>query len=140
MDLSNIPLFQVLSKHMSWLNQRQGVLAQNVANADLPGYRAQDIEKPDFKKILAAGGSDVGTGGKLTLATTAAGHMGGVASSGTFKQYTVGGDSNITGNNVSLEEQVLKVSQNASDYSLTETFYRSQLGLIKMALGSSNGG
>ncbi len=29
---------------MTWLNQRQGVLSQNVANADTPGYAARDVQ------------------------------------------------------------------------------------------------
>src|SRR5487761_1715476 len=53
MDLSQVPLFAALSKRMAWLTERQTVLAQNVANADTPGYVAQDLPEPDFRKYLA---------------------------------------------------------------------------------------
>ena len=34
MDLTNMPLMGMLREKMSWLNTRQGLLSQNVANAD----------------------------------------------------------------------------------------------------------
>ena len=37
---------------MNWLNQRQEVIAQNVANADTPDYRAQDLKAFDFKNVI----------------------------------------------------------------------------------------
>ena len=49
MNLPDIPLLSMLRTRMSWLNQRQDVLTQNVANADTPGYKSQDI---DFQQEL----------------------------------------------------------------------------------------
>ncbi|MBN9578243.1 MAG: hypothetical protein J0H26_07725, partial [Alphaproteobacteria bacterium] len=48
MQLSSIPLFDVLRERMAWLNTRQNVLSTNVANADTPGYGARDIKPMDF--------------------------------------------------------------------------------------------
>ena len=62
MDLSQIPLFAALSKRMSWLADRQAVLAQNVANADTPGYAARDLREPDFRKYLTQTRSQVSLG------------------------------------------------------------------------------
>ena len=53
MDLNSIPLFKMISRRMTWLNQRQKVLAQNIANADTPGYRPQDLVPVDFSKLAA---------------------------------------------------------------------------------------
>src|SRR5690606_18697091 len=39
MDLSGMTLFDMARQKMSWLGQRQAVLAQNIANSDTPGYR-----------------------------------------------------------------------------------------------------
>ena len=39
MDLNSIPLMSMLAKRMAWLNQRQSVLAQNVANVNTPNYK-----------------------------------------------------------------------------------------------------
>ena len=52
MDLTKITLFALSKKRMDWLNQRQEVLAQNIANTDSPGYRAQDLKKFKFKELI----------------------------------------------------------------------------------------
>lgn len=134
MDTSQIPLFAALNKRMAWLNERQTVLAENVANVDTPGYKAQDLKQPDFSQMLAA------TSGKLTLATSDPGHITSTPGGASFEIVKTEGSQSPNGNNVQLDEQALKVSQNASEFSLMETLYRSQLGLVKMALGSNGGG
>ena len=52
MDLKNISLFKQLDQKMTWLNQRQKVLAQNIANANTPGYVSQDLKKVSFQSHL----------------------------------------------------------------------------------------
>ena len=47
MALDSIPLFTVLKSKMNWHQSRQTLLAQNVANADTPGYKGSDLA--DFK-------------------------------------------------------------------------------------------
>ena len=134
MDLTRIPLFEALTKRMAWLNQRQTVLAANVANADTPGYTAQDLREPNFSAILK------GTGGQLTLATTEAGHLQPKQDNGGFERISTGGERSLNGNNVSLEEQMMQVSNTSASYALTVNLYQAQLGLIKTALGTGGGG
>jgi flagellar basal-body rod protein FlgB len=137
MDISHIPLFAALNKRMSWLNERQVVLAENVANVETPGYTAQDLKQPDFSDLVAASGAG---GGKLAMLTSTSGHIGGNgAAQGGFQLEKMPGDTTPAGNNVQLDQQALKVSQNASDFSLMETLYHTQLGLLKMALGGGGG-
>ena len=50
MNLSDIPLFRMMSQRMEWLSQRQQLLAHNVANANTPGYKSQDLKPLTFKK------------------------------------------------------------------------------------------
>ena len=52
MNLPDVPLFSMLRERMTWLNQRQDVLSQNVANADTPAYVAHDLRALDFDKAL----------------------------------------------------------------------------------------
>src|ERR1700722_2819525 len=52
MNLPDIPLLSMLKTRMSWLNERQDVLSQNVANADTPGYVAHDLKPVDFSTLL----------------------------------------------------------------------------------------
>jgi flagellar basal-body rod protein FlgB len=135
MDLSSIPLLQAINKKMSWLGERQQVLAQNVANADTPDYVAQDLKPLDFKSLLRHSAA------KLHLVTTDAQHIatprhGG----GSFRARAVGdGERTLTGNNVDLEAEMMKVSETASDYQLATDLYRRQLTLFRTVLGHSGG-
>ena len=56
MDFSKINLFKALSRKMAWLSDRQEVLAQNIAEANTPGYKAKDIKPADFRDILGQTG------------------------------------------------------------------------------------
>ncbi|WP_027234471.1 flagellar basal body rod protein FlgB [Leisingera caerulea] len=38
---------QTASQRMTWLAERQKVIAENIANADTPGYNARDVESFD---------------------------------------------------------------------------------------------
>jgi flagellar basal-body rod protein FlgB len=148
MDLSSIPLFEALAKRMSWLTDRQAVLAQNVANADTPGYVAHDLKPLDFRSILGqttssaalATGSPIALASASTvaLATTQPGHLTPPSTTDGFAQEKLKGESALNGNRVSLEDEMMKVSQTASDYALTTTLYRAHLGLIKSVLGRSS--
>ena len=50
MNLPDIPLLAMLRDRMAWLNQRQDVLTQNVANVDTPGFVARDLKPFDFSR------------------------------------------------------------------------------------------
>ncbi len=42
-----------LGNYMSYLSQRQGVIASNIANADTPGYQTRDVHMPaDFSSAM----------------------------------------------------------------------------------------
>lgn len=42
-----------LGRYLSYLSQRQEVIASNIANADTPGYLTRDVEMPaDFSQAL----------------------------------------------------------------------------------------
>ena len=44
MDLNKLDVFRLTNSKMGWLSERQTVLAQNIANADTPGYKAKDLK------------------------------------------------------------------------------------------------
>ena len=135
MDLSKIPIFEAIAKRMSWLGERQSVLAQNVANSDTPGYAARDVKAPDFAKLVAHAGE------RLPLVTTAPGHIVPVHDGGQFSLVKEKTDERApNGNSVSLEDQMMKISDTANDYALTTSLLRQQLGLIKLVLGRSPSG
>src|SRR3546814_16152169 len=49
---SGIRIIDALTAQMKHLTSRQQVIAQNIANANTPGYRSYDLAEPDFAKIL----------------------------------------------------------------------------------------
>jgi flagellar basal-body rod protein FlgB len=135
MDFGSLPLFQAMAKRMAWLSERQQVLAQNVANVDTPGFQPQDLKKPDFRALVS------GASPHLPLAGTQPMHLAGVhGGSGGFKAgATPGAERMISGNTVSIESEMMKVSETASDYALMTNLYRRHIGMLKAALGRSGG-
>jgi flagellar basal-body rod protein FlgB len=131
MDLNSIPLMSMLVKRMAWLNQRQTVLAQNVANANTPQYKPRDLKPLDFDSLARHAAA------RLTLVTTNPGHlratvaMGG--SSPTMRRRTL--ETSPTGNAVNLEEEMMKIGRNRMEYDLAVTLYRKHVALLRVALG-----
>jgi flagellar basal-body rod protein FlgB len=148
MDFTKLTIFQTLSAKMTWLNERQRVLAQNVANADTPGYQARDIKEPDFADMLRDLSRRPGTSvAPVQVAVTDGGHIagggGGSAFGGEVKLdagKTDGLEPSPTGNAVALEEEMMKVARTAADYELMANLYQRHLGMLRLALGKSGRG
>lgn len=132
MDLNKQTLFGVLKGRMSWLSRRQEVLAQNVANADTPNYKPNDLKPMDFKKYLN------GTPTRIPLTTTSPKHFTGTRDSVSpfvSVENRTPYETSPDGNAVILEEQMAKVGETQLQYSLTTELYRKHLSMIRMALG-----
>src|SRR5271170_1031232 len=52
MGMSGDSLMRLLTQKMSYLNQRSSVLAENVANANTPGYKAKDLAPFTFNDAM----------------------------------------------------------------------------------------
>ena len=129
MPVTDLPLFSMLKTRMYWLNERQKVLAENVANADTPGFRGRDLKQLDLHEALRSTG-------EVTLATTAPGHIGGSSGTSQFPMDNRGGfETTPRGNAVVLEDEMMKVAQTQMDYQAATALYSRSLGLIKTALG-----
>ncbi|HEX5777302.1 MAG TPA: flagellar basal body rod protein FlgB [Xanthobacteraceae bacterium] len=129
MPVTDLPLFSMLKTRMYWLNERQKVLAENVANADTPGFRGRDLKQLDFHEALRSTG-------EVKLATTAPGHIGGSTGTSQFPMDNRGGfETTPRGNAVVLEDEMMKVAQTQMDYQAATALYSRSLGLIKTALG-----
>ncbi|MEE8272751.1 MAG: flagellar basal body protein [Alphaproteobacteria bacterium] len=135
MDFSNLGLFRLISQRMDWLNQRQSVLAENIANSDTPDYRPNDLAP--FKTHLAGAG-----GASLAPTTTHAAHLGPAAGQGGAAATEPQGDVyevSPTGNEVVLEQQMLRVAETAMQHQLAINLYRKHVGMIRTALGRGRG-
>src|SRR5580658_6985331 len=80
MPISDIPILSMLRTRMQWHQERQRVLAENVANADTPGYRARDLTPPNFERMLQSA--------SVALATTDPAHI----SAGSGSQFSEDND------------------------------------------------
>jgi len=131
MSVADLPLFSVLKTRMRWLEERQKVLAENVANADTPRYRARDLKQLDFNAALNAAMPQV------QLAATAPGHIGTPAGdAGAHPQGPRGGFETKPGNNaVVLEEEMMKVAETAMDHQTVTSLYVRGLAMLKTAIG-----
>jgi flagellar basal-body rod protein FlgB len=52
MAIRDLPILSMLRTRMQWHQERQRVLAENVANAETPRYRARDLAPPNFASTL----------------------------------------------------------------------------------------
>src|ERR1700719_3157001 len=80
MDVGDIPIFAMLKSRLGYLTERQKLIAQNVANANTPGYIAKDLKAFSFQsRVQAASGAVQGASVAATpagtLAITQPGHM-----------------------------------------------------------------
>jgi flagellar basal-body rod protein FlgB len=134
MGFNQLPLLSALADKMRWHQTRQSLLAENVANAETPGYRGRDLAAFDFAEQVKANSS----ASVVTLATDpnhlvaqSRGDNGfGLTDAHTFE---------ITpeGNGITLEDEMMKVTANQMDYQAITTLYTRSLKLIRTALGRS---
>ena len=134
MTLSDVPFLSALRDRMSWLNARQSLLSQNVANADTPGYAARDLKPMDFQAELDAQSAPCFSG----IATTDPRHIA-VPVSGPAQSP----DGQVTqmettpaGNSVSLEEEMIKVADTQSQYQAASNLYAKAVGMMRTAIGN----
>jgi flagellar basal-body rod protein FlgB len=141
MGPDDIPLFAMLKSRLGYLSERQKVIAQNVANADTPEYQPRDLKAYSFKATLDQqatgqpyrGGpvSGTATTGVRMMATNAA-HMAPSKPAGVWRSPE-GPDSETTldGNSVTLEDQMLKMTDARMNYDAAVSFYQKSMALLK---------
>jgi flagellar basal-body rod protein FlgB len=129
MTISNIPLFSMLRTRMHWHQERQRILAENVANADTPQFQPRDLTPPQFDPRRPATS-------EVSLVRTSSAHLAG-AGGGTRFQLDRGGvfEARPSGNAVSLEDEMMKVANNQMDYQAAASLYTRGLGMLKTAIG-----
>src|SRR5262245_53224629 len=111
MDLNRLPLFSLLAQKMNWLGERQKVLAQNVANADTPGYAPVDLKAFDFRAAARAAGAAAG-GGAAPIAPAASDprHLAAASSGNSTQVRSRATETTLSGNGVSLDSELMKAS------------------------------
>lgn len=134
MAISDMPMLSVLRTKMQWHQERQRVLAENVANSDTPKFRPRDLVEPKFDK--AGGPVAGGAMGTLPMMRSQGVSLTASGAVATFDQNNrVGYETRPAGNAVNLEDEMLKVSANQMDFAAASSLYSRSLGLLKTAIG-----
>lgn len=92
---------------MDLLSARQKLVASNIANADTPGYHAQDIDF-QFELQNAAGGEP--------------------------RIVEAGGPAKNDGNNVSLDRESRLLAENALRFQMASNLMRGQIRAVRSAI------
>ncbi len=107
--------------------QRSEVLANNIANADTPGYKARDI---DFRSVMAGVARD-----QLPLEKTDKGHIAiGQGEADGRLMYRNPIQPSIDGNTVDTQTEIVEFSRNALEYQASFQFLNSRFTGVKNAL------
>jgi flagellar basal-body rod protein FlgB len=114
---------QAMSAHAG---ARLGVIARNVANADTPGYRTQDVD--DFAAVWQASSE----GG---MRSTRAGHAGASSGGVPVDGHVMRGHGAPNGNTVSLESEMVKAVETRQQHDMALAIYRGTSEVIRASLG-----
>jgi flagellar basal-body rod protein FlgB len=131
MKLNSMSFFQLASQRMSWLSANQRVVAENIANADTPGFKAREVSP--FETLVD--GSRTG-GVRTTHAghIQGGGHAGGQASGLPTTADSAAWETTIDGNTVVLEQQTLKAAEISESYRLAAQLYGKGHQLLSLAV------
>jgi flagellar basal-body rod protein FlgB len=127
------PFIDRLHRALDVMSRRQQVVASNIGNVDTPGYRAQDIP---FDETLARAMADHPRG--IGLARTDPRHLAGsgggiVGGARPVPDLPVRND----GNNVSIEREMLALSQTRGRYEVATNLVRMRVRQLMEALRPS---
>ena len=122
MDLFD-PSIVGIEKAMQGSLLRQQVLANNIANANTPGYQRSDV---DFQSALAQAFSS-GTPSTSRLEQI------------TFSPQTAAtGAMQVDGNTVDINTENADLSENTLDYQALESVMGTRMSILKTAIGSTS--
>ncbi len=116
--ISDLEILRTYSAMASHAAKRHEVLSRNIANADTPGYKAQDIQSfADAYKAAERSGTTLSV---RSLRAHAA---------------DIQGTESPNGNNVSIEDQMLKTAETKGQHDMALAIYKKTLDLMRMSLG-----
>lgn len=120
-----VNLFDLASKQAEWLAVRQTAVAGNIANANTPGYLANDVEP--FKKVLDRTA--------VTLASTQVGHLGSATANGGYSVKPLDYDGPImpSKNTVVLENELMKAGEVRRSFELNTAIVKAFHTMMTMA-------
>ena len=124
MAITDIPILSMLRTRLDWSQERQNVLAENVANADTPNYRARDLAPLKFETAGRSRAASCRCRWRAPSPATSPAPGGRLAVSHGEATTT---RLRPTGNAVSLEDEMMKVAANQMDFQAATALYTRSL-------------
>jgi len=125
----NLAVFDAAYAMATHAGQKQALIAQNVANADTPGYVARDL--PRFQDIYAPRDG----GGHMPRATRS-GHLHGMVDGSVTSMVEMDRSfASPDGNSVSLETEMLRGTDAKRQHDRALAIYGSALSILRTSLG-----
>ncbi len=117
-----IHLFDLAAKQARWLSTSQSVIANNVANANSPGFKASEVQP--FADVLDHT--------QLQMVSTNPNHLGlgPVAEQAAAVREETPWETNDSGNTVSLEQEMIKAGEVNRGYALNTNLVKAFHGLL----------
>lgn len=119
--------FGIHAKAIIGRDQRSSQLANNLANANTPKYKAQDVDFNDFLSTQMAGSTQ-----KMTV--TSPDH---ITSTGDFSanlKYRVTAQTSLDGNTVDKDLETMEYSRNSLNYQASLNFLNNKIKTMMLAL------
>ncbi len=127
-------VFSFFAKRMDWLSQRQGLIVKNIANADTPDYRPQDLRESQFRRALLRE-----AGGSLAPTRTQKVHLSGAPGDMTDRPGNRRDlyEASPSGNAVILEQELATMGQTQNQHELMVSLYKKYMTMMKTAVRGS---
>ena len=116
-------LFKILERQIQASNVRHGVIASNIANVDTPGYKARDVKFDEARETAT-----------IELRKTSSSHLDGGEGAAGGKVAVDSRPSWGDGNNVELDVEVSKMTENAVFFQTAVTLLGTNIRMFKTAL------
>ena len=124
---ANLQIFRMSHAMATHAGARQATIAQNMAHADTPGYKARDLRP--FAEMVGPRADG--------LRATRASHLGG-SGAGQFSLEQIergGATTNPNGNDVTLEQEMLHAVDTKRQHDRALAIYKSSLTILRSAIG-----
>jgi flagellar basal-body rod protein FlgB len=122
--LENLTLLNLASGMARHATVRHRILAENVANADTPGYRARDLK--DFQATVKE---------SFTARATRPGHDGAGRPGLASEARELALPPSPNGNTVNLEDQAVRAVETQGAHALALAVYSKAIDILRLGLG-----
>lgn len=130
------PILAGIRRQMDTLSNKQRVIAQNIANSETPGFKARTVEDADFSDLLGSSSGGIRVAKPRVELTAGMKGLGAIqpAGAGIVLDKDIS-ETKPDGNNVTLEDQLLKLGEVQADFTAMTNLYRKQISMLKTAVG-----